>query len=158
MRIAVVSDTHRLSNHIKLAKKLIKNADVLIHLGDVTDDLDELTDGFNGEVYAVRGNCDFSRKYPKEQLLVLGGKKIFITHGDTYGVKYGLTEIFFKAKEINADIVLFGHTHQRFIAEEEGILFMNPGSVSLPRYLGKSLGFIILEEGKKPELIIKDIK
>ena len=158
MKIAVVSDTHRLSNHIKLAKKLIKNADVLIHLGDVTDDLDELTDGFNGEVYAVRGNCDFSRKYPKEQLLVLGGKKIFITHGDTYGVKYGLTEIFFKAKEINADIVLFGHTHQRFIAEEEGILFMNPGSVSLPRYLGKSLGFIILEEGKKPELIIKDIK
>ena len=158
MRIAVVSDTHRLSNHIKLAKKLIKNADVLIHLGDVTDDLDELTDGFNGEVYAVRGNCDFSRKYPKEQLLVLDGKKIFITHGDTYGVKYGLTEIFFRAKEINADIVLFGHTHQRFIAEEEGILFMNPGSVSLPRYLGKSLGFIILEEGKKPELIIKDIK
>ena len=158
MKIAVVSDTHRLSNHIKLAKKLIKNADVLIHLGDVTDDLDELTDGFNGEVYAVRGNCDFSRKYPKEQLLVLGGKKIFITHGDTYGVKYGLTEIFFKAKEINADIVLFGHTHQRFIAEEEGILFMNPGSVSLPRYLGKSLGFIILEEGKKPELIIKNIK
>lgn len=158
MRIAVVSDTHRLSNHIKLAKKLIKNADVLIHLGDVTDDLDELTDGFNGEVYAVRGNCDFSRKYPKEQLLVLDGKKIFITHGDTYGVKYGLTEIFFRAKEINADIVLFGHTHQRLIAEEEGILFMNPGSVSLPRYLGKSLGFIILEEGKKPELIIKDIK
>lgn len=158
MKIAVVSDTHRLSNHINLAKKLINNADVLIHLGDVTDDLDELTDGFNGEVYAVRGNCDFSRKYPKEQLLVLGGKKIFITHGDTYGVKYGLTEIFFKAKEINADIVLFGHTHQRLIAEEEGILFMNPGSVSLPRYLGKSLGFIILEDGKKPELIIKDIK
>lgn len=158
MKIAVVSDTHRLSNHINLAKKLIKNADVLIHLGDVTDDLDDLADGFNGEVYAVRGNCDFSRKYPKEQLLVLGGKKIFITHGDTYGVKYVLTEIFFKAKEINADIVLFGHTHQRLIAEEEGILFMNPGSVSLPRYLGKSLGFIILEDGKKPELTIKDIK
>lgn len=158
MKIAVVSDTHRFLRYIKIAKELIKNADVLIHLGDVTDDLDELTDGFNGEVYAVRGNCDFSKEYPKEQLLVLGGKKIFITHGDTYGVKYGMTEIYFKAKEINADIVLFGHTHQRFITEESGVLFMNPGSVSLPRYLGKSLGFIILKEGKKPELTIKDIK
>ena len=40
----------------------------------------------------------------------LRGKKIFITHGDLYGVKYGMTNIYYKGKEVGADIVLFGHS------------------------------------------------
>lgn len=158
MLIAVISDTHRISRYIEIAKEHIKNADILIHLGDNTEDIEELIKDFNGITYGVRGNCDFSRKYPKEQLLEIEEKKIFITHGDLYGVKYGIRNIFYKAKELQSDIVLFGHTHQQLIMEEEGILFLNPGSISLPRSKSRSIGFIVLEKDIEPQIYMKEIK
>lgn len=48
MRIAVISDTHRADKYIKLAKSLIKDADILIHLGDNIEDVDKLANGFKG--------------------------------------------------------------------------------------------------------------
>ena len=69
MRIAVISDTHRANKYINIAKDLIKDADILIHLGDNTDDVELLSNGFKGKVYAVAGNCDFSAKYPKEEII-----------------------------------------------------------------------------------------
>ena len=158
MLIAVISDTHRMSRYIEIAKGYIKDADILVHLGDNTEDINELIQDFKGITYGVRGNCDFSRKYPKEQLLDIEEKKIFITHGDLYGVKYGIQNIFYRAKELQSDIVLFGHTHQQLIMEEEGILFMNPGSISLPRSNYRSIGFIKLEKDTEPEIYMKEIK
>lgn len=146
MRIAVVSDTHRGNKYINLAKNYIKNADILIHLGDNTDDVEELTRGFEGEVYSVRGNCDYGSNMPSEQIVEVEGKRIFITHGHNYGVKYSLNNIYYRAKELNADIVLFGHTHEALVLEEDGILFMNPGSISLPRRGGRCIGYIEIDE------------
>ena len=60
MRIAVISDTHRRLKYIEASKKLFEDCDVLIHLGDNTDDIKELTRNFTGNVYGVRGNCVFS--------------------------------------------------------------------------------------------------
>lgn len=158
MLIAVISDTHRMSRYIEIAKGYIENADILIHLGDNTEDIEELTKDFNGITYGVRGNCDFSKKYPKEQLLSIEEKKIFITHGDVYGVKFGIQNIFYRAKELKSDIVLFGHTHQQLLMEEEGILFMNPGSISLPKSDSRSIGFIKLEKNNEPDIYVKEIK
>ena len=69
MKIAVVSDTHRINKYIDIANKYIKDCEVVIHLGDNIDDVERLSKGFNGEVYSVTGNCDFSNKYPSEQVL-----------------------------------------------------------------------------------------
>ena len=157
MKIAVISDTHRLSKYINLSKELISDCDVLIHLGDNTDDIAELTSDFYGEVYAVKGNCDYENKYPKEQLLTFMGKKIFITHGDLYGVKYGMTNIYYKGKEVGADIVLFGHSHIHQITEYDNIIFMNPGSISLPRSNGRYVGIIELSQGNKPDVYLESI-
>lgn len=77
MLIAVVSDTHRITKYINLAKRLIKDADILIHLGDNIDDAELLENTFKGKVYAVAGNCDYSTKYPKESVIEVNGKKIF---------------------------------------------------------------------------------
>ena len=93
MLIAVVSDTHRSDAYVKSVKMLIKDADILIHLGDNVEDAEELEREFKGDVYIVAGNCDFSRKYPKDRLIDVEGKKIFMTHGDLYGVKMGLNNI-----------------------------------------------------------------
>lgn len=157
MRIGVISDTHKMNRYIDIAKKYIEDIDVLIHLGDDSADRDRLAQGFDGEVYCVRGNCDMSNKYPKEQLLEFCGFRIFITHGDLYGVKRGLNSLYYRAKELNADIALFGHTHQHLIEEYDNIVLMNPGSISLPNFRGRYLGIIELENGNKPKCFLKEI-
>lgn len=158
MLIAVVSDTHRMQTYIKKVKEMIKEADILIHLGDNVDDAEEISSSFKGEVCIVRGNCDFSVKYPKENILRVEDKTIFITHGHCYNVKSSLTNIFYKGKEAMADIVLFGHTHAGIVLEEEGIILMNPGSVSLPRNGRRTIGFIEVEKGKEANVYLKEIK
>ena len=57
MLIAVISDTHKNSRSIDIAKKHIKetNAEIIIHLGDCIEDVEPLKEEFNGEVYAVEG-------------------------------------------------------------------------------------------------------
>ncbi len=61
-------------------------------------------------VMAVKGNCDFDN-VEDELIFMIEDKVIFLCHGDKYNVKYGLDEIEAKAKSIDADIVIFGHTH-----------------------------------------------
>ena len=158
MKIAVISDTHRIKKYMELSKKYIQEADVLIHLGDDSEDIKEFTKDFKGEIYGVSGNCDRIGEYPKEQLLVLEGKKIFITHGDIYGVKSNLINIYFKGRELEADIILFGHTHIPLIEEQDGIYLMNPGSVSLPRINKRYIGMIELEKENKPNIYLKLLK
>ena len=146
MLIAVVSDTHRVIKYIDLAKQLIKDADVLIHLGDNIDDVDVLKSGFKGEVYAVAGNCDYSAKYPKEGIIEVNGKKIFFTHGDLYGVKSSINSIYYRGKELGVDIVLFGHTHEPYKEEKNGMLLMNPGSIAKPVLRDRCIGFIEIDD------------
>lgn len=158
MKIAVISDTHRMDKYIEKSKSYIEDCDVLIHLGDNTEDIPELTQNFHGKVYAVKGNCDYENKYPKEQILLLKNKKIFITHGDSYGVKYGMNNIYYKGKELGADIVLFGHTHKHCIEKYDGILFMNPGSVSMPRSIGRYVGIIEINDDNEIDVYLKQIR
>ena len=158
MLIAVVSDTHRMIKYINLAKELIKGADILIHLGDNIDDVAILENNFNGKVYAVAGNCDYSSKYPKEAVIEVNGRKIFFTHGDLYGVKRSINSIYYRGRELEVDIVLFGHTHEQIIEEEQGIILMNPGSISLPRLKGRYVGFIDINDDGNINTYLKEIR
>ena len=158
MLVAVVSDTHRIKKYIEAVKKHLDGVDVLIHLGDNVDDVIELSEGFQGEVYAVTGNCDYSNDYPIERIIELNGVKILATHGHAYNVKYGLNNLYYRVQEVGANIGLFGHTHQELIINENGITLMNPGSISIPRGNGRHIGFIKLEDEKEPEVYLETIK
>ncbi|WP_294406716.1 metallophosphoesterase [uncultured Clostridium sp.] len=158
MRIAVISDTHRVGKYINLAKKLIEDADILIHLGDNIDDVDLLADGFKGKVYAVAGNCDFSSKYPKEGIIEVNGVKIFYTHGDLYGVKTTMTNIYYRGRELDADVVVFGHTHIHGIERTEEIILMNPGSISLPHFKGRYVGIIDIDDDGNIDTYLRELK
>lgn len=142
MLIAVVSDTHGSPRAIKLVKKAIESSDVLIHLGDNISDLKYIKEGFKGEVYGVSGNCDFTNEFQTEQIVEIEGKRFFITHGHKYGVKYNISTIFYKGKEVGVDAVLFGHTHVKVIDQDEGMWIINPGSTSLPKDRTESMAFI----------------
>lgn len=158
MRIVVISDTHRADRYINLAKNLIKDADILIHLGDNIDDVSSLSEGFDGEVYAVAGNCDFSSKYPKEGIIEVNGRKIFYTHGDLYGVKSSMTNIYYKGLELGVDIVLFGHTHQQVIEKTDKLILMNPGSISLPHFKGRYVGVIDIDDNSNIDVYLRELK
>lgn len=158
MKIAVISDSHYDASSIKLVKKYLSGVDVLIHCGDGVEDTKLLEKDFNGEIYSVRGNCDISNKYPNERILDFMGTKIFVTHGHMYNVKAEYNSIFYKGKEAEADIVLFGHSHRAMISNLESMTLMNPGSVTLPfGGVKKTMGFIELTKGKILNIYLEEL-
>ncbi|NEZ46836.1 metallophosphoesterase [Clostridium niameyense] len=157
MRIGVISDTHRYIYDINFLLEELGNVDVIIHLGDNVEDVKSIYKYYDGKIINVRGNCDFNLSAPLELVEEIEGKRFLITHGHKYNVKYSLANLRYKALEVEADVVLFGHTHVSQIEFMDNIWFINPGSVSLPRDGGKSIGIITIENGQiKP--IIKRIK
>lgn len=150
MKIAVVSDTHGSLDKVFKALKIIDDLELIIHLGDHVKDAKKIRDKMGVETIYVRGNCDyFDSDTEEDKVIVVGGKKIFITHGHKYDVKSGINKIFYRGKELNADVILFGHSHISMILEYEEILILNPGSPETPRSgsVG-SLGIIDILDGK----------
>ncbi len=63
----------------------------------------------------------------------MGNHRCFITHGHLYLVDVNLDKLIARTKEMECDMVLFGHTHQPVYKTIDGITVVNPGSVSFPR-------------------------
>lgn len=154
-RIGIISDTHGdIAGAVKAMKEL-GSLDFIIHLGDYADDGLAIEKAVGIEVIGVKGNCDFHSTLPEDRLLTIDDKKVFITHGHRYDVKWNYHKLFYKGLEVEADVVLFGHTHvaARFI--EEGILVMNPGSSSQPRgHHEKTYGLLEIGESITGEILI----
>ena len=144
MNILVFSDSHgRPDNMTEALSRQIKKPDAVIFLGDGLKDFMYL-EPHDIPIFSVSGNCDgslFEAFEPtvESRTVLLGGKRIFITHGHRYFVKHGLSELIRAAVDADADIALFGHTHQcldRVIDAEElsegrdrPLYLMNPGSI-----------------------------
>jgi len=134
MKFAVVSDTHGNTNALRLLAEQETGINGWIHLGDHERDAQTLTQTGKHPVYVVRGNCDYTNAQPAEQVVEpIPGTKILICHGHAYGVKNGLSRIYYRAQELGCCAVLFGHTHRPLIQQEGEVLLFNPGTLSLPR-------------------------
>jgi putative phosphoesterase len=135
MKILVISDTHGDTNKAEEVIKANNGTDMVIHLGDYFRDAQKLSGLFPGIRFEyIYGNSDFMvNNVPAEKLLDLCGKKVFITHGHRYSVKWDYNKLFKKAEELDADIVLFGHTHVPDMVENGKHCILNPGSASYPR-------------------------
>lgn len=135
MKILVLSDTH---GEIEKAKEVIENnkgVDLVIHLGDYFRDAQKLSGMFPGiHMEYVYGNSDFEiGDVPSEKTLDYYGKKIFITHGHRYSVKWDYNRLCKKAEELQTDLLLFGHTHIAHMQDMAGYILLNPGSITEPR-------------------------
>ena len=148
----VFSDIHGNREAFNKLLPLINENDGAIFAGDgvTTFRRNEIS----GEFYAVRGNNDYS-VYPAEQIAEIEGHRIFIAHGDAYGVRSGLTRLKLRAEESNCDAVIFGHTHLPEIVEENGIIFINPGSCE--RFASvKTFAYVVFEKDKKVSAFINE--
>ncbi|MEA5085405.1 MAG: metallophosphoesterase [Lachnospiraceae bacterium] len=134
MRALVISDTHRYLDNAEKVIEKYRDINTVIHLGDMVEDAEKLKREFNDrEFHYVAGNNDFSRSIPFEKMIILGGKKILLTHGHRQRVNCNMLSISLWGREQEADVVLFGHIHQPVLDESMGIMLFNPGSISLPR-------------------------
>jgi len=121
--IGIISDTHG----VLPAKvfELFRDVDRIIHAGDIGDkrilsDLEQIA-----PVSAVHGNMDRNELLMelKERLdFNLCGFKFIVTH--------------FPPGDYDSNrktIRISGHTHQPLIFEQDGSIFINPGSATQPR-------------------------
>lgn len=145
MKILVFSDSHGSPLYIRAALNAHRGTtDAVYFLGDGIRDITEVLRDFP-EIPSVivAGNCDSALAFaacgvdaPLEDTRTLDGMKILALHGHTARVKWGYDALVYRASEVGADIVFFGHTHipeNRFISDPANgtrrILLFNPGSV-----------------------------
>ncbi|UJL44990.1 metallophosphoesterase [Virgibacillus sp. NKC19-16] len=128
-KVLILSDSHGLRDEIIEIKERhqLKH---MIHCGDSELDMDALElDG----LIKVGGNTDHDARLPEEQKITINGLTFFVIHGHLHNVKANLMTAGYRAEEAGAQVICFGHTH---IAGAEQIgeqLFINPGSIRLPR-------------------------
>lgn len=162
MRIGLISDTHEVLDTAFKAIEAMGPIDLLIHAGDHYRDAAKIAAAINVPVHAVVGNCDSRTEGPEEKVLQVDGAVLFITHGHRYNVKISIYSLFNRAVELKADVVIYGHTHipgyghtrVAGYTNGEGLLIINPGSISKPRGNGNfSYGILEIEKGIiKPDI------
>lgn len=131
MKLLAVSDNHGDRQILQTIFEAYRNqVDAIFHCGDSEMTVD---DPLFKDVYVVKGNNDYGTTFPTELQPVIGETKVFMTHGHLYDVSMSLTRLDLRARELGAAVVLYGHTHQLAAEMSQGRLYVNPGSISLPR-------------------------
>ena len=157
MKILIVSDTHGRDEKLEAAVAVEQPFDYLIHCGDVEGREFFIEALAECPCTIVAGNNDFFSDLPREDEIVLEGHKIMVTHGHNYGGSMDLYGISEEAAARECEMVCFGHTHKPVIEKKNGVLVINPGSLSFPRQEGRQPSYAVMElhEGEEPEVEIR---
>ena len=128
MKILVFSDSHNTIAPMETAVREI-TPDLILHLGDYVLDASVLADAFpHIPLRMVRGNCDMGMGAPALEDFTIADRRIIMTHGHRYNVKYDYTALYLMGREAEADILLFGHTHIPHYEQIGHMHVLNPGS------------------------------
>ncbi len=162
MKLMIASDIHGSAAYCRqlIAAFEKEQPDKLLLLGDILyhgprnalpldynpQEVSELLNGIRGHLLCVRGNCDTEVDQMLLKFPILAdfctvfwqGKTIFATHGHHFSPD-ALPPL------CKGDILLCGHTHVPALTETDGILYLNPGSVSIPKE-DSPHGYMIFDE------------
>lgn len=145
MKIAIVSDTHRRCDQVINDLQQREGVELLIHLGDMVSDAKLIQEKIGLPMHVVRGNNDYyDENTPWKMLIRLEGHKILLTHGHHERVGWSNTNLIYAAKEAEADMVFYGHTHVYDYRQEDGIIILNPGSAGYDRG-GEYESYVIMD-------------
>lgn len=158
MKLLIFSDSHSGYKNIMEAIAMHRGKiDGVVFLGDGVRDIERVRQE-HSEIafFIVKGNCDLmASEYETERVLDLDGVRLFITHGHLYGAKSGYARLAYRARELEADAVLFGHTHQPLDTvveiQDKSVRLFNPGSIGYNGVFGvlnTSGNVIITNHGK----------
>ena len=150
MKILIVSDTHRRDGNLLEVIEKTAPFDMMIHLGDTEGSEAYFKDWIKNDlcvVHVVRGNNDFFSHTEAEKEISIGKYRAFLCHGHMYGVSLGTENIKEEARSRKVNVVMFGHTHKPYLEYcSDGLVVLNPGSLSYPR-----------QEGRRPSYIVMDL-
>lgn len=159
MLIGLISDTHIPDRARELPKNVIssfENVDLILHAGDLTstkviDELEKIA-----PTIAIQGNMDRAAgiMLPNAKVIEAEGLKIGIAHGEVYP-KADTQQLLYLAKQLDADILVTGHSHQPKIEQIDGVLLLNPGSPVVPRLADRT---VMLLEINNKEVDVEVIK
>ncbi|NUO65128.1 MAG: metallophosphoesterase family protein [Gemmatimonadaceae bacterium] len=144
-RIGLISDTHgqlRAEVHAALA-----GVDLILHAGDVGGDeiLDELA--LIAPVQAVYGNTDApGQPLLRESIEIdVEGVRIHVSHGHELGSPTPER----LAARYDADVIVYGHTHQQLVTRVGEKLVVNPGAAGPRRFrLEPSVAVLTVDGGQ----------
>lgn len=136
MKYLILSDSHHRNDFVKYLVNYYKGYSV-IHLGDKQMEVN----GIN-----IRGNCDDFGE--DEKIIEIDNFKVLLTHGNYYQVKYTFNYLVDRTKELNCDIVLFGHTHKQIDMKIDNIRLINPGALMDGYYIIYEDKFILKKLGE----------
>ncbi len=155
MKILIVSDIH---GNFQNMKKVIQNDssfDKIFILGDILSgpsiegydphQLASFLNIYKDKIVAVQGNCDFSNElldiFNEKYFLTIpvDGKLFFLTHGHVYNFR--------KLPDMDYDVFLQGHTHVPVMDIVSDKIYLNPGSITLPRGNSKK-SYILYDNGE----------
>ena len=124
IKVGIISDTHGLLR--PAVREELQSCDYILHGGDVNKP--EILDTLRtiAPLYVVRGNTDkeWAEELPKHLTVTLGGVTFFMVHNKK-DVPRDLGD---------AQVVVFGHSHKYFEQQQEGRLWLNPGSCGRRRF------------------------
>lgn len=168
MKLLVVSDIHGSAYYAEKIPEIFERekADKIIVLGDLyyhgprnplTKDYSpmkvaEILNSLKDRLEVIKGNCDAEVdemisefKFKEHLLLDVNNLKVYFTHGHKNNMD--------NLPDEQIDMMVYGHFHTGFIVKKDGIIFANPGSISLPKDNTKN-SYLILE---KESIVLKDI-
>jgi putative phosphoesterase len=124
--VGIISDTHgRLPHSVA---KAFEGVDFIIHAGDIGEpDVLKALDKIAPTI-AVRGNMDFGRwtqPLAAEEIIECNQIRLLVIH-DVFRLKL-------KPGNDAPNIIISGHTHRPLQQENQGVLYLNPGSAGYPK-------------------------
>ncbi len=169
MKLVIASDLHGSETYVRMLldriaeeapERIVLLGDLLYHgprndlpQGYDTKQVAALLNEHAARIVAVRGNCDAEvdqmvLDFPcmgDSATIVVDGHMLFCTHGHVFSptAEPGAPDAAPPLPPSSA--FLSGHTHVKTLAERAGVLYVNPGSVSLPKDGSRS--FAVYENG-----------
>jgi len=132
-KLCVISDSHKSWRGINEVLNQHADCDYIIHLGDHDYDMDDFA-GVRRRLIGVSGNCDPFSTLPGTRIFPVEGIKLLLTHGDAFGVKYGLNDLADRCRREGCALGLFGHTHSAVDTTLAGVRLINPGALCSGNY------------------------
>jgi len=165
MKVLIASDIHGRLEAMKRLEKVILafHPDQIVLLGDflyngprngVPNDYDpmgvsDILNRYSSIIVGVRGNCDaridetlLRFKLENSRTVFFNGYRCNLVHGDLLSSDLLTVQ--------RGDVLMFGHTHLYMLKEEDGLVYLNPGSPSFPKN-GNPPTFAVMD-GRKIEI------
>lgn len=160
--VGVISDTHGVLD--ARAYAALADCDVIIHAGDIGNpgiltELETLA-----PVIAVLGNCDYPEYGPDVKTYarpVIDGVSFLIAHKPESVQLRGFGAFAIQPGEAYPQVCIHGHTHvprvRRGTWASPAELVLCPGSASRPRDSVRTVGKIVLEDGRVADAWVEDL-